>query len=112
LLWPRPNRFTPENYDRIHKGMTQSEVEALLGPPGDYTTMDTDLGGTATMDVDHSGGQYRPVVWRSERANVFVHLNPRGEVVGKGYFPVQAVDHGPLGNVLWRAKRQWQKWFP
>jgi hypothetical protein len=57
VLWPRPDRITQENYDRIRvgglwgedwathdnrapvkKGMTRTEVEAILGPPGDYRT--------------------------------------------------------------------------
>ena len=39
VLWPRPDRITQENCDRIEKGMSQAEVEAILGgPPGDYTT--------------------------------------------------------------------------
>jgi hypothetical protein len=36
VLWPRPERITRENFKRIREGMTQAEVEAILGPPGDY----------------------------------------------------------------------------
>ena len=38
VLWPRPDRITRANYDRIRMGMSRAEVEAILGPPGDYTT--------------------------------------------------------------------------
>jgi hypothetical protein len=38
VLWPRTDRITRENYDRIQPGMTRAEVEAILGPPGDYRT--------------------------------------------------------------------------
>jgi hypothetical protein len=37
-LWPRPSRVTGENFDRIEKGMSRAEIEAVLGPPGDYRT--------------------------------------------------------------------------
>ena len=38
VLWPRPDRITRENCDRIRPGMTRAEVEAILGPPDDYRT--------------------------------------------------------------------------
>ncbi len=34
-MWPRPDRFSKENYDRLQCGMTREEVIALLGPPSD-----------------------------------------------------------------------------
>jgi hypothetical protein len=38
LCWPRSPRFSEEQFDRIQEGMTQPEVEAVLGcPPGNYT---------------------------------------------------------------------------
>jgi hypothetical protein len=39
LLFPRPGRVTEAAFERIEPGMTQAEVEAILGdPPGDYET--------------------------------------------------------------------------
>jgi hypothetical protein len=38
VLWPREDRVTRGNFDRIRAGMSRAEVEAILGPPGDYTT--------------------------------------------------------------------------
>jgi hypothetical protein len=38
LAWPRPSRVTAANFERIKEGMSRAEVEAILGPPGDYTT--------------------------------------------------------------------------
>jgi hypothetical protein len=32
VLWPRPERITRENFERIHEGMTLADVTALLGP--------------------------------------------------------------------------------
>jgi hypothetical protein len=46
VLWPRPERITPEKVDRIHEGMSRAEVEAILGgPPGDYRTVWTEWEG-------------------------------------------------------------------
>ena len=33
LLWPPEERIARANYDRIEKGMTLSEMEAIPGPP-------------------------------------------------------------------------------
>ncbi len=77
-LWPRPNRFTREDYDRIHKGMTRAEVEAILGPPGDYTTLGTDYITDdlipQAVDLDHSSGKNKPVGWLSQ---CVLKLGPR-----------------------------------
>jgi hypothetical protein len=35
---PRPDRITRENCGRVHEGMSESEVEAILGSAGDYRT--------------------------------------------------------------------------
>jgi hypothetical protein len=47
VLWPRLDRITDENFNRIQEGMSRAEVEAILGPPGDCraapTTYDPDL---------------------------------------------------------------------
>src|SRR5271157_3720138 len=36
-------RITRQNFDRIRLGMSWSEVVAILGPPGNYVTGDTDI---------------------------------------------------------------------
>ncbi len=38
VLWPRADRITRENFDRIREGMGREELEAILGPPGDHRT--------------------------------------------------------------------------
>jgi len=38
LFWHGRDRVTAENYERLRKGMTRAEVEAILGPPGDYAS--------------------------------------------------------------------------
>jgi hypothetical protein len=40
---PPPPRVTRENLYRIKYGMTRAEVEAILGPPGDYTTQEWEV---------------------------------------------------------------------
>src|SRR5262245_13696687 len=36
VVWPRAERVTRGNFDRIRDGMSRGEVAAILGAPGDY----------------------------------------------------------------------------
>src|SRR5262245_23145775 len=45
FLWPR-DRITPSTYGRLTLGMTQKDVESLIGlPPGDYSGAPRGIGG-------------------------------------------------------------------
>src|SRR5262249_3383542 len=35
-MWPRSVRITLGNFNHLREGMTLSDIEALLRPPGDY----------------------------------------------------------------------------
>jgi hypothetical protein len=51
VLWSPTNLVTEENCKRIHQGMTRTQVEEILGPPGDYTTGPVKLPGDShTID--------------------------------------------------------------
>lgn len=68
------SRVTRENYDRIHDGMSVSEVEGILGKP------DKDKrAGFAFGDVDASGGV---MVWESGDKMISVTV-AQGKVVVK-----------------------------
>jgi hypothetical protein len=114
VLWPqaRPDRVTRENYDRIEDGMGHAEVEAILGPPGDYRTVPTE----AVTDVVFFSGEgtkiVTPDVWRGDRANVYVAYDLTGCVMDKSLQANNRFPQSLLGNLLWRAKRQWHRWFP
>jgi hypothetical protein len=125
VFWPRalpPSRITRENFHRIRVGMSRAEVEAILGPPEDYANGDTEQDGAATVQ-DYSqvataeAFLYRPPCswqgdWRDDRIHIHVALDLEGKVFLAWCGPLQPVDHGSLGNLRWRAERQWRKWFP
>jgi hypothetical protein len=108
VLWPRaPSRITRENCARIHEGMTQSDVEAFLGPPGDYTT-----GPTTLAFIVHIGQQPpRTLWWESDSVVVRIDFSATGTVTSVGDLPVNREPQSALGNLVWRAKRQWHRWF-
>jgi hypothetical protein len=124
VLWPRPDRITRENCDRIRKGMSRAEVYAILGPPGDYGTGPVKyetapyIALSAHNNLEHfsqrpEGQGY--ATWQSDSALAFVNFSDAGCVddrVPAYFFKGGRVPQGPFDNLLWRAKRLWRRWFP
>jgi hypothetical protein len=58
---PPPNQITWVTFGRIREGMSRAEVEAILGPPGNYATGTTAFdgptqslsGGLPSRPLDH-----------------------------------------------------------
>ena len=114
VLRPRPNRITQENFGRIQKGMSRAEVEAILGPPGDSRTAPTTdpvfLGLTPmTYPEEKTTLEFK---WMGDSVLVMVNFGLNGTVTWKGQGLVHKREQGPLDNLLWRAERQWRRWFP
>jgi hypothetical protein len=114
-LWPRVGQHTRENYERIVSGMTPGDVEATLGPPGDYRTGPTQQSGP-TVRASLETRRERPEIlcsggrlWYGDSATIFVEINETGDIL-KEYTPCRR--KGLLDTVLWRAKRQFRRWFP
>jgi hypothetical protein len=107
LLWPGPNRVTRENYDRITDDMTRADVEAILGPPGDYRSDETRLGFSMGWPV---GGT---LFWHTDEMMILVEFDQSGRMFHRDCIPSPVfVPKGPLDKLLWRSKRQWRRWFP
>jgi hypothetical protein len=119
-LWPGSGRITKENFNRIHAGMTLAEVEAILGPPGDYAS------GPVVPDDDSSewtlnhciggneafGFATTVAVWTSDAMLVSVGFGPDGTMTVLEPLVLKRVPQSPLDNLVWRVERQWRKWFP
>jgi hypothetical protein len=118
-LWPRPHRFTREDCRRVREGMTRAEVEALLGPPGDYRTGPVDYdGGFVPLKITPlTMPQITPlsediVRWTGDSAYIAVLFDSAGCVQTWYVVPTSKTAQSPLGALLWRAERQWRRWFP
>jgi hypothetical protein len=114
-LWPQPqsDRVTREYYNRIHAGMALGEVVATLGPPGDYTTGPTEFRGVQAIE-DTSRWTSPDKKWEGDQGVIFVALD-RGAAqrIRRAWFRGWTkIEQSPLDNLLWRAKRQWRRWFP
>ncbi len=114
-LRQQSDRVTRENYDGIHADMTPADVEAILGPPGDYTTgpnePDHDRSVKAWLQPTRDPAD--PVNfaewWHVDSATVLVMIDAEG-LMFKTYIPCK-----PSGNLLkrllWRFERPWRRWF-
>jgi hypothetical protein len=127
VLRPGPSsRITRENLDRIQDGMSLQEVEAILGPRGDYRTGPTkELPWWVTMTdrplVDAEvaalwegrtlGDGGRQHTWQGDGGELWLLLGPEG-VRAKNFMATEKAPQSALDNLLWRAKRQWRRWFP
>jgi hypothetical protein len=112
VAWPPPPRVTRENFDRLQEGMTPAEAKAILGPPGDYTTgpcFEHPFG-----PGGHSGDLTLPyhLLWTTDTLYVHVCYGDAGKVAGLAWGIPHRQEQSPLENLVWRAKRQWRKWFP
>jgi hypothetical protein len=116
-FWPVPQRITRKNFDRIEIGMSRAEVEVIVGPPGDYTTGPTHLANIGRRLVISFGddGQLLSLDiagWIADSAIICVGFNRSGVVEWKNLDDNSRLPQSEFDSVLWRAKRQWRKWFP
>ena len=126
-LWPRADRITRENSNRIREGMCRAEVEAILGPPGDYRTAlgetegVTPQAGATVWRSDDDGIDRNPTWRQGERAGVWLGdtilvlciLDDSDHVKGILVLPRRTTQkQTAFENLLWRLKRKWRRWFP
>jgi hypothetical protein len=117
VVWPWPERIAERNFTRIAEGMRRAEVEAILGPPGDYTTGPTVGPMRGGLDLLTRDESYYPMYdatleWKGNTAIIRVGFDSAGVATYKEYATNSRVDQGLFDNLLWRAKRQWHRWFP
>ena len=101
-LWPRPERITRENFARLKFGMSRAEVEAILGSPGEFSTGPLEYGYFCMGEP--------PDVWESDQGVILVFYGAPPLALDVRIVPKRK-EVGPLDNLLWRAKRQWHRWF-
>jgi hypothetical protein len=114
-------QVTRENFDRIQKGMMQAEVEAILGPPGDYLTGPVKQAGgnsrkgfvdTAELGFANMSERTGTGLWWCDTGHIFVVYGRSGTVVFRSYIPMERTPQAPLDDLRWRVEHQWLKWFP
>jgi hypothetical protein len=91
--------------------MTLDQVERILGHPGDSTTGLTFPIYRASIDDWQPVGTTL-IDWTSDNVWMTVAFDSSGRVVRFVCSENVRISQGPLDNLLWRAKRQWHRWFP
>lgn len=119
--WARPDWNMASG---IPSGMTRAKVEALIGcPPGDYGTHEphpmfppgSEIWSTQPeVHYELDGRRYTTLRWTDDDHGFVVDVDDAsGRVVYAVDAPVTwEPKAGPFDAFLWRAKRQWRKWFP
>ena len=110
VCWLRPARHTGPTYEaflRVKDGMTQAEVEQVLGmPPGDYSTRPTNFlcASTTSSPMPKEMRYHRS--WAGNDLLVDVYFDQNGRVV-------RAESWGNLREATWqeRARRWLQQLF-
>jgi hypothetical protein len=113
ILMPAGNpRLTKENYGRLEPGMSQEDVEALLGPPGDFRTGPTVCEFMISLDYLKAAGLWgkNPELseqhWDGDEAEITVFFDTDGRVVRSHLFPMGPKSVGLFDLLRWR----WDRW--
>jgi hypothetical protein len=96
-----------ENFHLLRVGMSKPEVYAVLGLPGEFLTHDADYADGAAKDLGQApqySHQEGVEVWKGGQAVFWVQFDTSDHVNGATCIPLRRIDHGPLGNLLWRIK--------
>jgi hypothetical protein len=105
------SRITHENYYLIRDGMSMAEVQAILGPPVDDST-----GPVRFVSGEYTSASSQPAasstLWKVDDLVVCIEFHAAGGVGNRYFRDSVRRPQNPLDNLLWRAKRQWRRWFP
>jgi hypothetical protein len=103
VLWPQPITpgLTRGNFNRVHVGMTLSEVISILGPP--YGS-GTEGGNVSNPDVLTND------LWVDGHVFIRITSNEQGRVVRK--FSSWDEEPGLMGRLLDAVQSKWRRWFP
>jgi hypothetical protein len=114
-LWPPPDRITPEKLARLQTGMSRADVEQVIGAPGNYSTSPLVVSGGAVFDLSQIRGTVSDdrLCWITDTVIVEVQLDEHGRVTSVGSVPCTPSRRlfDDLIWLIWRAKRQWHRWF-
>jgi hypothetical protein len=129
VLWPKASRVTSDNCDRIHRGMNRQEVEAILGPPGDYRSGPTEHSLVHATWTEE--GQSMPIsfwylegidpptihgetphIWLGDHGDAHVYYDSAGVVTGRTFWSAQPKPQGALDKLFWQTRHLWHRWFP
>jgi hypothetical protein len=107
-LFPGPSKVIKAAFGKIEEGMSQAEVEALLGgPPGDYTT-----GPTFVLSSSYSMGEPGTIlIWHDDDGLLAVGVDESRVVRWKEFSEGARWNLGPVEQLQWRFERWRERVF-
>jgi hypothetical protein len=135
VFWPRSDRITEENYERIFReNMSRAEVESLLGPPGDYCTgpgeyfqpfkivsaVEEESGfwlSDETADrisfFDQARGKNSATwaFWVGDTGEITIWASSDGSIE-REFTKRRKLPQGPIDQLRWQMERLWHRWKP
>jgi hypothetical protein len=106
FLWPR-DRITPESYEKIKIGMTDKEVESILGSPGVQKKWNSFVplpGAGEKVVIEHCLVGQDCNFWESRRCVIALQFDEARIVTGR-----LSVTRSPHRN-LWERLWDWLGW--
>jgi hypothetical protein len=111
----RPAGINRQGFDLIQVGMSQRDVEAILGgPPGVYGQPEDYLEcsclplSSVTPETDGNG--YRGEAWYARGRLICVYFRPDGTVADKGFVDRNMFPERTELERSWRRFRRWINW--
>jgi hypothetical protein len=125
-LLPHPSapksRVTMANFNRIRlksydswkePGMNRAQVEAILGPPGDYrTSLTLNSPRPPAPPKGGFGGTLTCLAWEGDTVSIHVFVDPAGIAEDKNSVNNMLAEPTASGYLLWQAKCVWRSLFP
>jgi hypothetical protein len=109
FLWPR-DRVTHESFEMIRVGMTENEVEGILGGPGKdlqtFLVQDVNILVDRGITIDHQIDHLETRVWVGRRAVVEIQFRTGGPVIGLSFY----VRRRSAEPTIIERLREWLGW--
>ncbi len=113
VLWfARPSSLTRQQFNRIKVGMSRAQVEAILGPPGDYRSAESESDGSPRQPGDRFGdfGGGGSESWDTDTGIASVEFDSSQNVCGGHFWSTKRSRDDLAYNVAWRFIHRWAKW--
>jgi hypothetical protein len=92
--------------------MTRAQVEAIVGPPGDFTTGPVYASRGLGDDVDHAGEDCQnQEFWCNDGVRLILGFDRDSKVCAKAVTKMDLVPLSLSERAIWRIRRQWHRWF-